>query len=155
MIEVAGYTYDPTEPMPQQQVDYDCSAASTAWFGRSIGWQWTELNVLWEFSKQGLISPAWGLLDGTGAGIVSWLAQQPIQASNGSLAWSGVLSLAGTRPLIMGGARWYHWIGVRQILNDQVVSIANSARGYDGIYDTLNQADFATLGPFHGVWLAG
>jgi hypothetical protein len=153
MTQVAGYYYDSTEPMPQQQVDYDCSAASTAWFGRSIGWGWTELNVLFEFSKAGLISPAWGLLDGTGAGIVSWLALQPLRAVNGHIDWQDLQSLAGAGPVIMGGAAWYHWVGVRQLLNDQVVSLANSARGYDGIYDTLTAADFGRLGPFNAVWL--
>lgn len=150
----SGYDYDPTEPMPQQQVDYDCSAASTAWFGRSIGWGWTEMNVLWEFSRAGIISPAWGLLDATGAGIVSWLALQPLQATNGHLDWTTMTSLSGGGPLIMGGASFNHWIGVRQLLSDQVVSVANSARGWMGVYDTLNESQFAALGPFNGVWLS-
>ena len=153
MIQIGPYSYDPQEAMPQQQVDYDCSAAATAWFGRSIGWQWTELNVLWEFSKAGIISPAWGLLDATGAGIVSWLALQPLQATNGPVDWPRLVTMAGGGPLIMGGAKFDHWIGIRELLNDQVVSIANSAVGWMGVYNTMNQSQFDNLGPFNGVWL--
>lgn len=110
------------------------------------------MNVLWEFSKAGIISPAWGLLDATGAGIVSWLALQPIQAQNGPLDWSTLAGIAGGGPLIMGGAAFDHWIGVRYRLNDQAIAIANSARGWKGVYDSLTADQFAALGPFHGVW---
>lgn len=144
------YDYDSTAEQPRQQRDWDCSAAATAWMGRSLGWGWAELDVAYAFVAEGLASQQLGLLDGTGAGIVGWLAQQPLPSLNYRTSWAGLTQRDWSCPLIMGSSRWYHWVGVRS-QDGGVLTLANSAPGWGGIYQTLTEAQFAAFGDFWAV----
>lgn len=143
------FDYDQDAEQPRQQRDWDCSAAATAWMGRSLGWGWQELDVAFEFARAGLATPAVGLLDGTGAGIVRWLEQQPFPARNQRASWDIVNSFLGECPLIMGSSRYYHWIGVRSS-DGYTLQLANSAPGWAGVWQTMDQATFDKFGDF---WL--
>lgn len=147
------YEYDPLAEQPRQQRDWDCSAAATAWMGRSIGWGWAELDVAYAFQAQGIATPQLGLLDGTGAGIVRWLAQQPLSARNTRVDWGMLLDRDWSCPLIMGSSQWYHWTGVRGFDQDQNLLLANSAPGWGDIYSTMSAGQFAYFGDFWGVYL--
>lgn len=151
MPDCFEFTYDPESPQWSQHRDWDCSAAATAWFGRSIGWVWEELDVAYEFQLAGIATPALGLLDGTGAGIVRWLQLQPITAINRRMNWSDVLQVAGNCPLIIGSSRWYHWTGVRYVDDSGQLQLANSAPGWGGIWQQMDQVAFDNFGDFYGV----
>jgi hypothetical protein len=146
------YTYDPTSAQYNQVRDWDCSAAATAWMGRSLGWGWQELDVAYSFVAQGLATPQLGLLDGSGAGIVGWLAQQPFTATNDRVGWDWVTQLLHTCPLIMGSSAWYHWVGVRYVQDDGQLALANSAPGWGGIYQTMSIEQFNRFGDFYAVF---
>lgn len=143
------FDYNDQEEMPRQQRDWDCSAAATAWMGRSLGWGWNELDVAYEFAHAGIATPAVGLLDGTGAGIVQWLSLQPFSATHQRGSWDVVNQLVGQCPLIMGSSRWYHWVGVRGG-DGSTLQLANSAPGWAGVYQTMSEAVFNGFGDF---WL--
>lgn len=144
------YDYDPGAIMPPQRKDWDCSAAATAWLGRSLGWEWAELDVAYEFVRAGIANPQVGLLDGTGAGIVRWLALQPFAAENLRVDYDIVLDLVAGCPCIIGSTGWYHWSGVRGFSNEGL-SLANSAPGWAGIGQTLSREQFASFGDFYAV----
>jgi hypothetical protein len=40
----------------------------------------------------------------------------------------------------------YHYMAIRGVSGDKI-SVANSARGYKGVYDTLTREQFNNLGP--------
>ena len=145
------WEYDSEHPMPKQRKDWDCSAAATAWMGRSLGWGWEELDVAWEFQKAGIATPAVGLLDATGVGIVRWLSLQPMPADNFSVDWPTLLSYRGTCPLIMGSSKLYHWLGVRLVDDHDVAQLANSAPGWGGVWQTMTEPVFESLAPWYGV----
>lgn len=149
------YEYDPWEPITPQRKDWDCSAAATAWMGRSLGWGWAELDVAFAFQDLGIATPQLGLLDGTGAGIVRWLSLQPMPARSASATWSMMLDRDWSCPLIMGSSNWYHWVGVRGIDPQGVLDLANSAPGWAGIYQTMTRSQFEHFGDFYAVWPTG
>src|SRR5258707_1230076 len=62
-----------------------------------------------------------------------------------------VLAMAGRLPVAMGGAAFYHWVGVRGRDGDQL-QLANPAPGWMDIYQTMTRAEFDELGPFAAVW---
>jgi hypothetical protein len=142
------YDYDQGAEQPRQQRDWDCSAAATAWMGRALGWGWAELDVAYAFLDQGIASQQLGLLDGTGAGIVRWLSQQPLPAENRRGSWALMEARDWSCPAIMGSSRWYHWTGVRGFDQDGNLWLANSAPGWGGIYQTLTAEQFAYFGDF-------
>lgn len=145
------YDYDPYETINPQRKDWDCSAAATAWMGRSLGWGWAELDVAFAFQDLGIATPQLGLLDGTGAGIVRWLSLQPLPATNSRVGWSDLLARDWSCPLIMGSSNWYHWVGVRQMSADNVLELANSAPGWAGIWQELTRSQFEHFGDFYAV----
>src|SRR5260370_40163637 len=60
--------------------------------------------------------------------------------------------MAGTRPVAMGGANFYHWVGVRGRDGDTLL-LANPGPGWRARHQTLSRAELAALGPFAAVWV--
>jgi len=55
-----------------QDMSWDCAACSTAWCLRAIGLDYSEADVVAGLGS-GRINPYYGLLDASGAGLVSYL----------------------------------------------------------------------------------
>jgi hypothetical protein len=125
---------------------------------QSIGRQVTEYDVVVGLGPS-RISPTWGLLDASGAGLVSYLAEQGIGADNNPDAtWADVQAAAGHQPMLIGGRAWCHWSGVRigseTIMRPdlEALALANPAPGWLGINQILYMHDFDELGAFSAVW---
>lgn len=61
-------------------------------------------------------------------------------------------SIARNHTGMMSGNAWYHWVAIRGV-DDGNIWIANSAPGYQGVYEILTRADFQRLGGFSMVYL--
>jgi hypothetical protein len=145
-------------PVDLQDVPWDCAACSTAWAMRTIGRSVSEQDVIAGLGP-GRISPSLGLLDASGAGLVSYLAEQGITAeNNGAATWEDVQYAAGFQPMVIGGRAWCHWVAVRigsNLLGRPdlaALALMNPAPGYAGIYQVLYDYNFNALGPFSAVW---
>jgi hypothetical protein len=145
-------------PADPQDYPWDCSACSTAWAMRTIGFQVSEQDVISGLGPT-RISPTYGLLDASGAGLVSYLGEMGITASNDSDAsFDEVMAAAGHQPMVIGGRAWCHWVAVRMgstaIARPDLNALAlmNPAGGYMGIEQLLGESDFTRLGPFSAVW---
>jgi hypothetical protein len=150
--------WDWRRPVELQDVPWDCAAASLTWALNAYGFSITEAEVV-EGLGPARITPAYGLMDASGAGLVSYLAELGIPALNdASVSWDELWSAAGYQPMVAGGRAWCHWTGVRMASPafgagpDDVVLLANPAPGYMGIDQLLTLADFSDLGPFSAVW---
>ena len=145
-------------PVELQDVPWDCAAASLTWALNAWGYAITEAEVVKGLGP-GRISPALGLLDATGAGLVSYLEELGVPASyNPAASWQDVADAAGYQPMVMGGREWCHWTGVRMgaacfgsALWDYLL-IANPAPGWMGVGQYMTNDVFAELGPFSAVW---
>lgn len=141
-----------------QDYAWDCAACSTAWCLRTIGWHYTEQDVIKGLGPS-RISPTNGLLDASGAGLVQWLAEIGIGAANDADAsWEEVQAAAGHQPMVIGGRAWYHWVAVR-MGSDTVghpdratLLLMNPSPGYAGVNQLLDPWAFDRLGPFSAVW---
>jgi hypothetical protein len=141
-----------------QDYPWDCSACSTAWAMRTIGFAVSEQDVIAGLGPT-RISPALGLLDASGAGLVSYLEEQGISAeNNGDASWQDVMDAAGFQPMVIGGRAWGHWVAVRvgsaaagRAALD-LITLMNPSPGYMGIDQLLDSGEFAMLGPFSAVW---
>jgi hypothetical protein len=125
---------------------------------RAFGRSETEADVVAGLGPA-RISPALGLLDASGAGLVSYLGELGISAANNPEAsFLDVTAAAGFQPMLIGGRAWNHWVGVR--ISDtpnatalaSALALANPAPGWMGIHQVLYDYDFAQLGPFSAVW---
>jgi hypothetical protein len=125
---------------------------------RTVGFEVTEQDVIAGLGPA-RISPTYGLLDASGAGLVSYLAEMGIAADNDADAsWAEVMAAAGHQPMVIGGRAWCHWVAVRMgsdaIGRPDLAALAlmNPAPGYMGVDQVLDQLRFASLGPFSAVW---
>lgn len=108
------------------------------------------------------ISPAYGLLDASGAGLVEWLAYQGIAAeANPAATWQDITDAAGYQPMLLGGRAWGHWTGLRisslffPSATTEALALANPAPGWMGVSQLLTPDDFYRLGGFTAIWFTG
>lgn len=145
-------------PADPQDMPWDCAACSTAWAMRSVGFEVTEQDVIAGLGP-GRISPTYGLLDASGAGLVSYLAEMGIHAENNpSASWLDCSAAAGFQPMVIGGRAWNHWSGVRMggpamgYGESAPLILMNPSDGWMGISQWMYESDFNQLGPFSAVW---
>lgn len=141
-----------------QDYPWDCSAASIAWCLRTIGMPYDEADVIAGLGST-RISPTYGLLDASGAGLVEYLGEIGVVAQNNPYAeWADVVAAGGYQPMAIGGRAWNHWVAVRMAgpatgsSRDLPLILMNPADGYMGVYQFLNEYTFYELGPFSAVW---
>ena len=141
-----------------QDYAWDCAACSLAWCLRTIGRTETEDDVIAGLGPT-RISPTYGLLDASGAGLVSYLAELGIGADNNANAsWQDVADAAGYQPMVMGGRQWCHWVAVRMggpcVGRPDIgkLVLMNPAPGYMSVGQYMDQLDFESLGAFSAVW---
>jgi hypothetical protein len=154
-------TYDPTVPAQAQDADYDCSQESAQWMLRAYGRNPDDAWMTQSLIENGVMTPQYGLMDASGAGMVGWLNQEYggpdygyLASNEPSVSFDDVAleAATGQHPLMIGGRAWYHWVGCRGFDGD-VLLIANSAEGYMGVTDWLSRGQFEALGPFSMVRL--
>lgn len=145
-------------PKDLQDYPWDCAACSTGWAMRTVGFEHTEQDVIAGLGP-GRISPTYGLLDASGAGLVSYLAEQGILAENDpDASFDDVMAAAGEQPMVIGGRAWCHWVGVRmgsirvQDAPPDRLALMNPAPGYMSVDQVLDRETFSQLGPFSAVW---
>ena len=141
-----------------QDYPWDCAAASTAWALQAAGLDYSEQDVI-DGLGPSRISPTYGLLDASGAGLVQWLGEIGVTAENNpNASFSDCMAAAGYQPMVIGGRAWNHWSGVRMggpaagrpdILE---LALANPAPGWMSIGQAIDPMQFCSLGPFSAVW---
>ena len=148
-------------PADPQDYPWDCAACSTAWCTRTVGYSLTEQDMIAALGPS-RISATYGLLDASGAGLVSCLAELGISAENNpNASWQEVMDAAGYQPMVIGGRAWCHWVAVRMgsvaagVNAVEALALMNPAAGWYGVNQMLLQVDFQQLGPFSAVWFTG
>lgn len=145
-------------PADPQDYAWDCAACSTAWSLRTIGLDYSEQDVINGLGP-GRISPTWGLLDASGAGLVEWLGEIGVNAANNpSASYSDVMAAAGYQPMVIGGRNWCHWVAVRMgtgaagLTCASALALMNPSPGWMGVAQVLDETQFNELGAFSAVW---
>lgn len=138
--------------MPRQQMSWTCAACSLAWMNRAlgIGVGTTETEAVLQIGSPEHINPAYGLMDASGTRLAQCLTEQGAPAFTCWPTWSQAFRLAGDAGLLIGGVSWCHWCVVRAD-GDSGLWLANSAPGWMGVWDTLDEGQWVDLGPFAAV----
>jgi hypothetical protein len=156
-------TYNAAEPAHPQENDWSCSQDSAEWalwaYGREPGDDWMEQSMM----TAGVIDPAVGLCDASGAGLARWLNDNYggpddgfLSSNEPSVTFDDVAMEAaqGKHPLMIGGRAWGHWSGCRGYgSSSDLLMLANPADGWMGVSQTMDRQQFASLGPFSMVRL--
>lgn len=146
--------WNPWTSMSAQLTDWTCSACSLDWVLRATGLdpQSTRPTVVAHIGYPYDINPQYGLMDASGSALQGVLDEYGQSSESAYLDFDTVYALAQHTTGMMSGAAWYHWVALRGVQGSSLW-IANSAPGYQGIWDTLDRSEFSRLGPFSCVWL--
>lgn len=155
--------YDPWTPAVIQTADWTCSCASSAWLLNSVGddrlgrpWnEWDVVTALRDATYYGAVSPDYGLARADMADLetmFNWLGYAVERKQY--LTRDDLLGWAGTCPLQMNGARWYHHTGART-LGPGVVYLANPAPSWKGVGSELDASEASAWGSWNGMIITG
>jgi hypothetical protein len=156
---VVKVTYNPAEPAHIQEHDYDCSQDAGEWMLWSVGRRPTENWMHDTMIAEGVMSPALGLLDASGAGMADFLRRHYSEFGYGStneplVTFNALASEAGRYPIMFGGRAWGHWSGLKQYDSARdLLILANPSPGWKGVQQTMDRAQFDALGSFSLVRL--
>lgn len=141
-----------------QDYPWDCAACSLGWALRTISYDLSEEDVISGLGPT-RISPTYGLLDASGAGLVSYLGELGIAAANNpNASFADVMAAAGYQPMVMGGRAWNHWCAVRMGSaavgqpDLQTLALMNPSDGWMGVGQSMSPEQFDALGSFSAVW---
>lgn len=158
--------FNPDAPIDVQPNDWSCSLQSTQWLLRSIGRNpdaGDPVNDPWMTSQlvPGIISPDVGLRNASGKELCAWLnreygAEMGFVAGYGDVTFDDVAAGAGSNPTIVGGRQYGpggHWVGIRRLLPDGTLELANPAPNYTNTGASLDRAEWDARGPWSGIWI--
>lgn len=147
--------YDPDTPPERQVQDWSCSIRVTCWMLKSIGIPVEAGELQVRMQAAGLVSPALGLHDGSGAALAAWLSTEfGVRAWNAyPTDWASVADLAGDCPVGLGSGGYYHWLAVRDAHADGTLRLMNPAPNWRDIGETLTPAEWARGEPWALLWI--
>lgn len=155
--EPTPMTYDPDTSVELQQQDWTCSVRSACWCLRALGIDVTAGDLQTQMQAAGLVSPADGLEDGSGASLARWLSETfGVRATATYPAdWAEVKDYAGTGPIALGGMALNHWLAARRVTADaDALDVMNPAPNWHGIGTELSHEEWTTWGPWAAITIA-
>lgn len=154
--------FNRNEPPVRQAASWTCSCASMAWVMNALGvpapgggkWdEWTAVDELRRIAGQGAVSPSYGLAYATGVDLervynaYGFLVERLLRTDWWRLAYMADRAIGQ-----IGGARWYHWSGLRG--RDAVsFDLANPAPSWKGVGDNLSASEWDIWGGWNAVMI--
>ena len=75
-----------------------------------------------------------------------------LQSTHNFLTFDQAFAIARIYTGVINPVGMYHFMAIRGIQED-TIWVANSARGYRGVYDNLSRSQFNSLGPVQLLWI--
>ena len=155
--------YDRNEPAVRQTASWTCSCASMAWVMNALGVEapsggkWDEfdgVNELRRLCGYGAITPEYGLAYGNGQDLETVYNEYGYTVTRQGVSWADLAYLCELGVGQLGGARLYHWVGVRGY-DGAVFQLANPSPGWKGIQDDLDANEWNAWGSWTAVFVTG
>jgi hypothetical protein len=138
--------------------NWTCSACSLEWVMRSTGlimppdiYASREQRV-YEIGYPNNINATYGLMNADGSALMNVLDNYGQATQQAWLSFDDCWRVASMTTGMISGAEWYHWTALRGV-QGETIWIANSAPGYQSVWNNLSRADWDRLGGFSCVWL--
>jgi hypothetical protein len=144
----------------RQDADWTCSCAALAWVMNALGveaptggkWdEWDGVNELRRIAGPLAVTADYGLARASGVDLEAvynaygFACERIIDASWADLAYLCDLGIGQ-----LGGARWYHWTGVRDY-DGLAFELANPATAWKGVGQSLDAAEWNVWGRWVAV----
>ena len=156
--------FNRNEPAVRQTASWTCAAASMAWVMNALQieapgggkWtEWTSVAALREVGGPAAITPEYGLAYASGVDLEKVYVGYGLSVERIVPATWSEVALASERTIgQLGGARWYHWTGLRGY-DGQTFSLANPAPNWKGVGDDLDDSEWDRWGAWNAVMITG
>lgn len=140
--------------MPQQVYGWTCSICAADFLLRATGLDpySTREKVAVQLGYPTCVDEYSGLKDTQC--LVRLFGNYDVAAHQEWVSWSRAIELASTTTYILNSTSWYHFVSLRGLTDWGGLWIGNSAMGYKGITDTINQGQWNQwAGSWQVVWL--
>ena len=140
--------------MAPQVYSWTCSICAATWVLQATG---LDPNASREavgahIGYPNCVNEAYGLMSSDC--LVALFADYGIQAHTEWVDWNRALQLCRETTGCLNSTRWYHFVGVRGLYGSNTLWVANSAPGYQGIWDQISYGQFqAWAGSWKFIWL--
>lgn len=139
--------------MAPQVKGWTCSICATDWLLRATG---LDPNSTREKVAVGIGYPScvdeWSGLKDTQC-LVNLLSDYGVEARQEWVSWARALELASSTAYILNSTSWYHFVGGRGVAEWGGLWVANSALGYQNIWETIDQGQWNGLPGWQMVYL--
>lgn len=158
MTSALDSRFDPSYPAARQAEDWTCAVHTATWMLQATGHDVSFSEVKSHMLSTGRVTSAYGLSDANGPGLAQTLRDfadgAPEIQNRGIVSFNDVAARAGHMAVGIGGRSWYHWSAVRGYDEGRdVLLLANSANGWQGVYQEMTRGQFANLGAMAMVWM--
>lgn len=149
-----AFDFDRNEPAVIQSADWTCSCASLAWVMNALGveapdggkWdEWDGVNELRRLCGYSAVSPDYGLAYGNGQDLERVYNAYGFSVVRQAVGWPDLAYFCELGVGQLGGARWYHWSGLRGY-DGAVFNLANPAPNWKGVGSQLDAAEWNAWG---------
>lgn len=156
-------TFNRNEPPVRQTASWTCSCAALAWVMNALGvealtggkWdEWDGVNELRRIAGYGAVSPDYGLAYASGVDLERVYNDYGYVVQRQPVDWADLAYLCELGIGQLGGARWYHWTGVRGYDGRQF-NLANPAFTWKGVGDDLDPNEWNAWGAWQAVMVTG
>ena len=158
-----AFAFDRNEPAVRQTASWTCSCASLAWVMNALGveapsggkWnEWDGVAELQRIAGYSAVSPDYGLAYGNGQDLERVYNAYGFAVQRQPVSWADLAYLCELGVGQLGGARWYHWSGVRGY-DGAVFNLANPAPSWQGVGDVLDASEWNAWGAWTAVIVIG
>jgi hypothetical protein len=162
--EIPDFSFNRNEPPVRQTASWTCSCASLAWVMNALGveaptggkWdEWDGVNEVRAVGGPGAVSPDYGLAYASGVDLENVYQKYGFTVRRAlEVTWETLAYACGFGVGQLGGARWYHWTGLRDYDGDTFL-LANPAPTWKGVGDDLDAYEWNTWGRWNAVMVVG
>jgi hypothetical protein len=162
--DVPTLEFDRNEPAVIQTADWTCSCAALAWVMNALGveapdggkWdEWVGVEELRRVAGANAVSPSYGLAYASGVDLEAVYYDYGFKVTRVAYPDWATTSYVLERTIgQMGGARWYHWTGVRGT-DGENFNLANPAPSWKGVGQQMDSYEWDTWGGWNLVAITG
>jgi hypothetical protein len=137
--------------MAPQTYEWTCSVASWNWVAGATAVAYLSREQAGELiGYPQCVNETYGCM--SAQCLIDAYAQIGLVARQAWLTFDQAYALCRVTTGQLNGLGWYHFAAIRGVTTN-ALHIANSARGYRGVWDTLTREQFNSLGPFQAIYL--
>ena len=144
-------SWDPDWFMPAQAYNWTCSVCSVTWVLQSTSTAYQETDIYEARRAVGermgypsCVNPTYGCM--SDQCVIDVLTSYGLVARQSYLTFDQAYALAKTNTGTINPNGMYHFMAIRGTSGADI-AVANSAPGYDGVWDNLTRERFNALGP--------